>query len=106
MTILSKVSYALVYDIDIIKKSIQLWSNLTAKDTYLARCIKDQEIIDLYKRVWRDEYHLPILAINHDQVETRAYLLAFKAFREEWFTLLWPGYHELTEKARLWLSAH
>ena len=103
--ILSKVSYALVYDIDIVKKWIQLGSNLTAKDTYLARCVKNHEIIDLYKRVWRDEYHLRILAIN-DDIEAQAYLIAFKTFREEWFTLLWPGYYELTEKARLWLSAH
>ena len=102
--ILSKVSYALVYDIDIVKKWIQLGSNLTAKDTYLARCVKNHEIIDLYKRVWRDEYHLRILAIN-DDIEAQAYLIAFKTFREEWFTLLWPGYYELTEKARLWLSA-
>jgi len=102
--ILSKVSYALVYDIDIVKKWIQLGSNLTAKDTYLARCVKNHEIIDLYKRVWRDEYHLRILAIN-DDIEAQAYLIAFKTFPEEWFTLLWPGYYELTEKARLWLSA-
>jgi len=103
--ILSKVSYTLVYNIDIIKKWIQLGSNLTEKDTYLARCIKDHEIGDLNERVWRDEHHLRTLAIN-DDIEVQAYLIAFKTFREEWFTLLWHGYCELTEKARLWLSAH
>ena len=102
--ILSKVSYALVYDIDIVKKWIQRGSNLTAKDTYLAQCVNNHEIIDLYQRVWRDEHHLRILAIN-DDIEAQAYLIAFKTFREEWFTLLWPGYYELTEKAHLWLSA-
>jgi hypothetical protein len=102
--ILSKVSYALVYDIDIVKKWIQRGSNLTAKDTYLARCVNNHEIIDLYQRVWWDEHHLRILAIN-DDIEAQAYLIAFKTFREEWFTLLWPGYYELTEKAHLWLSA-
>ena len=102
--ILSKVSYSLVYDIDIVKTWIQLGSNLSAKDTYIAQCVEKHNTDNLHKRVWRDEYHLKSLAINND-VEIRAYLLAFKIFREEWFTLLWPGYYELTEKARLWLSA-
>ena len=101
--ILSKVSYSLVYDVDIVKKWVQLGSNPTAKDTYIARCVKDNDMGELYKRVWRDEYHLMCLAINDDLV-TRAYLLAFKTFREEWFTILWPRHYELTAKARLWLS--
>jgi hypothetical protein len=45
------------------------------------------------------------IAIN-DDLEAQAYLLAFKTFRDEWFTLLRHGYYELTEKAGLWLSIH
>jgi hypothetical protein len=103
--ILSKVAYSLVYDIDIVKKWIQLVSNLSSKDTYIARCIKRHNTDELYKRVWRDEYHLKSLAIN-DDVEVRAYLLAFKTFREEWFMTLWRRHYQLSPKAQLWLSAH
>lgn len=103
--ILSKVTYSLVYDVAMVKKWVVLGSNLSAKDTYIAQCVKNHEICDLRKRVWRDECHLGSLATN-DDLETWAYLLAFKTFREEWFTILRPQYWQLTEKATLWLSTH
>ena len=103
--LLSKVANCLGYDIRIVKKWIQLGSNLMPKDTYIARCLKDHDTDKLHQRVWRDEAYLEYIAIN-DGLETEACLSAFQTFRMEWFTILRPGYCEFTEKARLWLSAH
>ena len=103
--LVAKVSYSMAYDIHIVKKWVQLGSNMSPRDTYIARCIKKHKIEDLSKRVWQDESDLESLAIN-DELETRAFLLAFKTFREEWFDILWRGYYELTVKASHWLSAH
>ena len=103
--VLANVSYSMVYDIHIVKKWVQLGSNMSSKDTYIARCVKKHNIDELYQRVWRDEADLEILATD-DELETRAFLLAFKTFREEWFRILLPGHYELTLKASHWLSAH
>ena len=103
--LLSKVAYSLVYDIHIIKKWIQLGSNLLPKDIYIARCVKNHATDELHQRVWRNEVHLEYIAIN-DDLETRAYISAFQMFRMDWFTILRSEYCEFTEKARLWLSTH
>src|SRR5208282_6273393 len=83
--LLSKVAYSLVYDVRIVKKWIQLGSNLLPKDTYIARCVKNHDTDELHQRVWRDEAHLEYIAVN-DDLETRAYILAFQTFRMDWFT--------------------
>jgi hypothetical protein len=49
-TVLSKVAYSMVCDIDIVRKWVQLGSNLTPKDYYIARRIKDYEIMYLSRQ--------------------------------------------------------
>ena len=103
--VLLKVASSLTYDIYIVKMWIQLGPNLQPKDTYIARCIKNHETDKLHQRVWRDEVYSEYIAVN-DDLETKAYFSAFQIFRMEWFTILNPGYCELTEKAKVWLSTH
>jgi len=103
--LLSTTAHSLVYDVKIVRKWVQLGSALSDKDTYLGQCVKDHDTYSLRERVWRDENHLEFLAID-DDLETRAYLLAFKTFREEWFSVLREEWCQLTEKAIAWLAAH
>ena len=63
--LVSKVAYSLVYDVRIVKKWIQLGSNLWPKDTYIARCVKNHDTDGLHLRVWRDEAHLEYIAFWH-----------------------------------------
>ena len=102
--ILLQLSSRLDYDAEILKKWIQLGSNLSAKDSYIALCVKNRDIDNLFRRVFRDEIHLEFIAVN-DNLETCAYVLAFKTFRRDWFKALDTGYYELTEKADRWFSS-
>lgn len=101
--LLSKVANCLGYDTLIVKKWVQLGCNVTSNDGYITRCLKIHDTDNLHHRVWRDEVYLEYITIN-DDLETKAYILAFQTFRMEWFTILGPGYCEFTGKARRWLS--
>jgi len=103
--LLSKMTYSLVYDIHIIKKWIQLGSNLLLKDIYIARCVKNHVIDELHQCIWWNEVHLEYIGIN-DDLETWAYISAFQMFRMDWFTILRFEYCEFTKKIRLWLFTH
>lgn len=101
--ILFKVSAALGCEVDVLKEWIHLGAVLAPKDLYVARLVKDHEMCKLSSRVFRDESQLEFIA-SSDDVETRAYRLAFTTFRDEWFLVLTEYHYELTDKARLWLS--
>ena len=102
--VLDRLSLSCNYEREFIKIWIHGRANMSSKDLYIVRTVQDSKLDKLANRVLSDETHLEHITAD-DDLEARAYRLAFTTFREEWFVKLDIGFYILTDKADRWLDA-
>jgi hypothetical protein len=99
--LLCRLSLKWKFDLDVVKMWIHLAGTMTSKDQYIVNAVKEYNIDRLRDRVQTDGCDLDIFT-SADTLETRAYRIAYFAFREEWFEDVTPNLIDLNDRA--WAS--
>jgi hypothetical protein len=100
-------SIATTYDYDpaVIKVWIQLRAEFVTKDFYVSRTIEDLKLAKLADRVWWDQEHQTLITMDETDLTTRALLLAFWTFRNEWYKDIGSGpFYVHTKMACKWIG--
>jgi hypothetical protein len=96
--LLCRISLKWKFDLDVVKTWIHLAANTTSKDQYIVTAVKEYNSDRLRNRVQTDGRDLDTFT-SADTLETRAYRIAYFAFREEWFEDVTPDLIELNDRA-------
>jgi hypothetical protein len=105
LNFITEIATAHNYDPAILTRWMELPASAVRKDFYISRTVKELKMTKLAGRVFFDQDRLDCMVMSENDLTTRALLLAFWTFWNEWFKdLLRVMHYILSSMACKWIG--